>query len=642
LARKILLADDSVTAQNMGRRILTDAGYEVTTVNNGSAALKKIAEIKPDLIVLDVYMPGYGGLEVCQRMRENKETARLPVLLTVGKLEPFKPDEARRVRADAYIIKPFEASELLTALAKLEDKIVPQPEAYKPGRFAKAIAAVEQNSGESFGDSETGWKERLIIPHPSVKPVEPEPEPVVTAKSGRDKKPAEPKRGFERPIPAGLPEDITAEEIAAITAAAAALNGQPTEPVPPALVGESETSISAEPVVEAAVEQAAVEEVTEEALATFASATQTEAVAEEAASAPHVETSHAEAAKFEEEKAAEAVAEVAEVETQAAPDAVATPEVSAPEVRAASAATDRVLNSDAEVLAALASLGSASDIGSVSSSRVDTSAMQAATSELVAASAFSGPRWIAEVVPLSMEEATFVLEQEMEKQYAAFAAADAVCAALAAGSGSSVSWVSSAVSSAVAVEEAPAPEFEQQHSPVAETSSEVQPQAADVESVSSTAPEFSSSDSGSGTSVVASEEKGEAFAAAAGAHSSVSAVGSVASEAPEQNEADLAAAWANWKQIRGTILGSQTVVPITQTEESAAVEETAAMPEENLASAQSEVAEAVESAPAVAQEESASEADSADDISNMVDNMLAELKPKLMKEIAKKLKKEKR
>jgi len=261
--------------------------------------------------------------------------------------------------------------------------------------------------------------------------------------------------------------------------------------------------------------------------------------------------------------------------------------------------------------------------------------MQAATSELVAASAFSGPRWIAEVVPLSMEEATFVLEQEMEKQYAAFAAADAVCAALAAGSGSSVSWVSSAV----AVEEAPAPEFEQQHSPVAETSPEVQLQVAEVGSVSSTAPEFSSLDSESGTGVVASEEKGEAFAAAAGAHSSVSAV---ASEAPEQNEADLAAAWANWKQIRGTILGSQTVVPITPTGESAAVEETAAMPEENLASAQSEVAEAVESAPVVAQEESANEADSADDISNMVDNMLAELKPKLMKEIAKKLKKEKR
>ena len=92
MARKILLADDSVTAQNMGRKILSDAGYEVTTVNNGSAALKKIAEQRPDLIVLDVYMPGYSGLEVCQRIKEMRETARIPILRTVGKLEPFKPE----------------------------------------------------------------------------------------------------------------------------------------------------------------------------------------------------------------------------------------------------------------------------------------------------------------------------------------------------------------------------------------------------------------------------------------------------------------------------------------------------------------------------------------------------------------------
>src|SRR6476661_7491295 len=154
----------------MGRRILTDAGYELVTVNNGSAALKKIAESKPDIIVLDVYMPGYGGLEVCQRIKESPDTARIPVLLTVGKLEPFKPDEARRVGADAFIVKPFEATELLTVLTKLEDKIVAQPQSQKSGRFAKALAAVQQSdTGDRFGDKETGWKNRLIIPPANVK-----------------------------------------------------------------------------------------------------------------------------------------------------------------------------------------------------------------------------------------------------------------------------------------------------------------------------------------------------------------------------------------------------------------------------------------------------------------------------------------
>src|SRR5260370_35193585 len=150
----------------MGRKILADAGYEVITVNNGSAALKKIAEAKPDLSVLDVYMPGYSGLEVCERRKEAKETARLPVLLTVGKLEPFKPEEAKRVRADGFIVKPFEASELLSALSKLEDKIVPRGEASKPGRFARATAAIEEGRYDKTVavDEDSGWRNRIGFP----------------------------------------------------------------------------------------------------------------------------------------------------------------------------------------------------------------------------------------------------------------------------------------------------------------------------------------------------------------------------------------------------------------------------------------------------------------------------------------------
>src|SRR5260370_7417961 len=109
-----------MTAQNMGTKILTEAGYEVVAVSNGSAALKKIAEHKPDLVVLDVYMPGYSGLEVCQRLKDAPDTARIPVLLTVGKLEPFKADDARRVNADAFIAKPFEATQLTPPLAPLQ------------------------------------------------------------------------------------------------------------------------------------------------------------------------------------------------------------------------------------------------------------------------------------------------------------------------------------------------------------------------------------------------------------------------------------------------------------------------------------------------------------------------------------------
>ncbi len=127
MALKILLADDSMTAQNMGKKILTDAGYEVVAVSNGAAAVKKLPEIKPDIILLDVYMPGYSGLEVCERVKGSPNTARIPVLLTVGKLEPFRPEDGMKARADGLIIKPFEASDLIAVVGKLAERVVAAP-----------------------------------------------------------------------------------------------------------------------------------------------------------------------------------------------------------------------------------------------------------------------------------------------------------------------------------------------------------------------------------------------------------------------------------------------------------------------------------------------------------------------------------
>ena len=127
MSLRILFADDSVTAQNMGKKILTEAGYEVIAVSNGAAAVKKIAEQKPDIIILDVYMPGYSGLEVCEKVRANIATIKTPVLLTVGKMEPYKPEDANRVRADGVIIKPFEASDLLAIIKKFEERIKAMP-----------------------------------------------------------------------------------------------------------------------------------------------------------------------------------------------------------------------------------------------------------------------------------------------------------------------------------------------------------------------------------------------------------------------------------------------------------------------------------------------------------------------------------
>lgn len=138
MALKILLADDSMTAQNMGKKILVDAGYEVVAVSNGAAALKKIAELKPDIAVLDIYMPGYTGLEVCERAKSSPMTVKMPVLLTVGKMEPYRPEDGSKVNADGVIIKPFEASDLIAAVGKLAEMVASKQASVAPKYEAEA------------------------------------------------------------------------------------------------------------------------------------------------------------------------------------------------------------------------------------------------------------------------------------------------------------------------------------------------------------------------------------------------------------------------------------------------------------------------------------------------------------------------
>jgi len=144
VALKILLADDSMTAQNMGKRILTEAGYEVVAVSNGAAAIKKITSEHPDIAILDEYMPGYQGSEVCERVKAAAETAKMPVLLTVGKMEPFDQEKANKVHADGVMVKPFEASDLIAAVQSIAQRLLaPTP----PPRGVESTVLLRTPSG---------------------------------------------------------------------------------------------------------------------------------------------------------------------------------------------------------------------------------------------------------------------------------------------------------------------------------------------------------------------------------------------------------------------------------------------------------------------------------------------------------------
>lgn len=146
---KVLLADDNITAQRLGSKILSDAGYEVIAVSNGAAAVKKIASEKPDLLILDVYMPGYTGLEVCEKVKQDPAMGSVPVLLTATNMEPFNQADGNRAGADGFMIKPFEASDLLAVVQKFEARMKPS----EPPRTQK-IATVEEFKDASYEE----WK----------------------------------------------------------------------------------------------------------------------------------------------------------------------------------------------------------------------------------------------------------------------------------------------------------------------------------------------------------------------------------------------------------------------------------------------------------------------------------------------------
>jgi two-component system, OmpR family, KDP operon response regulator KdpE len=110
---RILVVDDEPQIRRVMRTTLISQGYVVSDARTGEEALEKLREDKPDLVLLDMNMPGIGGLETCRALRSGSDAAIL--MLTVRNTEQDKVD-ALDAGADDYIIKPFNTRELLARI----------------------------------------------------------------------------------------------------------------------------------------------------------------------------------------------------------------------------------------------------------------------------------------------------------------------------------------------------------------------------------------------------------------------------------------------------------------------------------------------------------------------------------------------
>jgi PleD family two-component response regulator len=108
----ILYADDHEDMRLMVRAVLASAGHEVGLVPDGRAALASVQEREPDLLLLDVMMPGVSGLDACRTVKANPFTARIPVLMLTGEGHIESKVEGFEAGADDYLAKPFDPREL--------------------------------------------------------------------------------------------------------------------------------------------------------------------------------------------------------------------------------------------------------------------------------------------------------------------------------------------------------------------------------------------------------------------------------------------------------------------------------------------------------------------------------------------------
>ena len=114
--QKILLVDDSKTELHVLSELLTKKGYKVRTAENGEEALKRLQEEKPDLILMDVVMPGQNGFQLTRAITRDPEFANVPVIICTSKNQETDRVWGMRQGARDYVVKPVNPDELLAKI----------------------------------------------------------------------------------------------------------------------------------------------------------------------------------------------------------------------------------------------------------------------------------------------------------------------------------------------------------------------------------------------------------------------------------------------------------------------------------------------------------------------------------------------
>lgn len=122
MADRVLIVDDELSTLRLLGMALERAGFAISAAQEASGALAQIEAAHPDLIILDVMLPGTGGLEFCAQLRERSDTATVPILMLSAKGEVADKIAGLQAGADEYIVKPIDTAELVARVASLLER----------------------------------------------------------------------------------------------------------------------------------------------------------------------------------------------------------------------------------------------------------------------------------------------------------------------------------------------------------------------------------------------------------------------------------------------------------------------------------------------------------------------------------------
>ncbi|MCA9959640.1 MAG: response regulator [Chloroflexota bacterium] len=112
MPQSVLVVDDEPMARTLLRLMLVRAGFNVVEAEDGFDALAKVKKNRPDIILLDVMMPGIDGFAVCESLRNEADTASLPIIMLSAKTDLSSISKGLRVGATKYLTKPISPDEL--------------------------------------------------------------------------------------------------------------------------------------------------------------------------------------------------------------------------------------------------------------------------------------------------------------------------------------------------------------------------------------------------------------------------------------------------------------------------------------------------------------------------------------------------